>query len=650
MNRPTAAPLSIAGVVADAAWLTALFFATRWILGQTMGSSPTIWEDTLIENLFVNDCLFHNRCTAVGAGATVGIFHSATYLHFRSMLQWLGQDADATYRLFVALNAVGVVLVALTARRLAGRVAGAVAAVVMVASIGIPTQLNVISDVAFVPFLGAVFLLVAAAAVARPSLLLTGALGAVGGVMVNGYATGMLCGASALWIALLTPAPRRRTHAAVAVGSFAASTFLLSPMTWIVNAHILLSRPVGNAQHMSRPQLFAIPMAVVTAAAIGLWAFSIATRRTGLRRRLDVPAALFVPLFVPLALGTWVGRLDPQGKYFSHVIGAVAVAVGVGVSSAGAALWRRLVARLPRLAAPPAVGRALEAVVVVAAVAMIYRGGITYSPLNNVINFPVFKYSDLTAAERVIGRDHHWSWYRAFLNVRTPDELVRRAVVRWAGGWPEAGPVDALERAYLLKVPRHMIPRPMPANVTVAAATPADMTLVAFTCSWIDWREFTACVRVPGEPETCTATGIPRARDGHLDYQSGIPGMPNPGGYMAARQTLTLRFPLHPTAQCPETWVHMPQLSRLCPGRIVSVDGATSRLESDGRWVRLRLDEAPGAAPPRELAVSWDLGGPQCWNEFRGYPPFFLEGDPRTVAFVMETFDRQTGRLSRPIR
>jgi hypothetical protein len=635
-------------VIADILWFTALFAATLWIISQLMGSSPAIWEDTLIENLFISDCLVNNRCTAVGAGATVGIFHSATYLHFRSMLNWLGVDADGTYRLFLAMNAFGVVLVALAARRLGGRVASAIAAVIMVASIGIPTQLNVISDVAPVPFLGAVFLLVAVAATARPSLGMTAVLGTVGGVMVNVYATGMLCGVSALWTALLIP-ERRRAHAAVAVASFAGSTFLLSPLTWIVNARILLSRPVGNAQSMAQHHLFAMPMVWLTTLAILIWAAAAVSRRPGMRRRLDVPAALFIPLFVPLVLGTWTGKLDPQGKYFSHVIGGVAVGVAGGVALVGRGLWRWVTLRVPWFVGPAGTRAGFEGVVLCVTLALIATGRITYSPTNDVINFPVFTYRDVASAARVLGRERGWSWFRAHLNVRTPDEIVRRATLRWAGGWPESGQTDTLERAYLLKVPRHMVPQPRPANVVIAASTPRDVTLLTFACSWIDWRSFRACVRRDGSAEeTCTQSGITAARDGHLDYQAGIPGMPNPGGNMFVRQTMTLHLPLHPTDRCPETWVHMPQLFRLCPGRIVAVDGGTSQIEADGQWARLSLHGAPGAAPPRELSIAWDLGGPQCWNEYRGYPPFFVEGDPQSVTFMMEAFDRQTGRLTGP--
>jgi len=116
-----------------------------------------------------------------------------------------------------------------------------------------------------------------------------------------------------------------------------------------------------------------------------------------------------------------------------------------------------------------------------------------------------------------------------------------------------------------------------------------------------------------------------------MDYTVGVPGLPRPGLEFVARQALTLRIPLHPTAECPDVEVVMPHLPLICPGRVVAVDGATSPIEDDGRKVALHYDPSAPDRAPRELAIEWDVGGPECWNEYRGYPPFFFEGEPRIV-------------------
>jgi len=119
-----------------------------------------------------------------------------------------------------------------------------------------------------------------------------------------------------------------------------------------------------------------------------------------------------------------------------------------------------------------------------------------------------------------------------------------------------------------------------------------------------------------------------------MDYMSGVPGLPRTGLDFVARQALTLRFPLHPTAECPDVEVVMMRLPRVCTGRVVSVDGATSPIEDDGRKVALHYDPSAPDRAPRELAIEWDIGGPTCWNAYHGDPPFFLEGEPKTVELV----------------
>lgn len=642
-----AVPPSSPAIIPDIPWLVALFTAALWTICRTMGTSPAVWEDTLIENLHLDDCLVHNRCTAVGVGATVGIFHSAGYLHFRSLLGWIGLDADGTYLTFLAMNALGVALVALAARRLGGRLAGALAALVMVASIGVPTQLNVITDLAPVPFLGAVFLLLALATTVRPSLGLTAVLGAVSGVMVNVYATGFLCGVSGVWIALLMPR-RRWAHAAVSAASFSVTAFALSPLTWIVDARILLHQhTVGNGQTIDRHLLSHIPMARWTALAALAWGMSVvaaALGRPSLRRRLDVPAAIFLPLFAALVLGTSTGRLDPQDKYFAHVIGAVAVTGAVFFVEPVQAAWRWVVRRHPRLATGAPVLVALGWLAPFVAALVITAGDVSRAAQFGFIRFPTFTFRDLKSVAHVLGHERGWSWSRAAVNLRTQDEAVRRAAFRWATGWPETGAENNLERAYLLKVPTSMLPRPMPASVVTVTATRSDTTLLAFTCSWIDWRSFRVCVKTADRAEeTCTRSGLPVARNGHMDYTVGVPGMPIMDPSHPARQTMTLHLPLTMTRECPETWIQMPRMPLLCPGRIMHVEGGAAEIEDNGRAVRLRSNDPSGEDAPREVAITWELGGPECWNQYRGYPPFFVEGDPRSVAFLTRILEQQMG-------
>jgi hypothetical protein len=610
--------------------------AVLWAAFQTLGTSPTVWVDTLIENAFVDRCLRDDECTVVGVGATVGIFHSAGYLHWRALMTWIGLNPNGVYLILLTMSSCGVMLVALAARKLDGRVAAGLAALLMVISNGVPTQVNVISDVAPVPFFGAVFLFVALAAVAQPGFVMTAALAVIASIMSNIYATGLLCGFSALLITLTLP-ERRWSHAALLIGVFTVTTFALSPATWIVDGRILLShQPVSNGNAMHPRFVLAIPDVQLTGLAILAWVITAFTSPV-LRRKLDVAMIIIAPLFVPLVGGSLAGRLDPQDKYCAHVLASVALILGVTVAAGWRALWRgatRLVGLVDRGAAWW--GRFERLAPYGAAAALVlgsvsWRGGETGD----------FTYRDLASAERELGAVRGWSWSRASRNMKTQDEVVRQSALQWVTEWPEQGKTDELERAYLLKVHPEAVPNPLPPSVRKVAATNRDATLLEFACSWIDWRSFRVCVSDGDEvQEKCAQSGLPEIQNARLDPHT-VPGMPFGDAHHPPRRTMTLHLPLKPRDACPQEWIYMPRLPRVCPGHVIGAEGVAAEIESNGRWARLKRKE--GAAPdaPAEVSIRWDLGLPECSVEYRGYPPFFAEGDPDSVQLLAHLLTRR---------
>ena len=209
--------------------------------------------------------------------------------------------------------------------------------------------------------------------------------------------------------------------------------------------------------------------------------------------------------------------------------------------------------------------------------------------------------------------------------------MVTRAAVRNRFVWPGSGDDGDLERAYFIKRWSDVDAGPLPGNVVPLSSTATDVSLLVFTCSWIDWRSFRACVSRPGVPaETCTETGLVAPGDTDLS----IPGMPVVDPILLARQTLTLHIPLSPRPDCTEESIYMPRLRRVCPGRIVSVEGVSAEVDPSGRSARMKLAAGTEGQGPRELVLQWELGGPDCLTEYRGIPPFFVEGDPRSVEFL----------------
>jgi hypothetical protein len=360
---------------------------------------------------------------------------------------------------------------------------------------------------------------------------------------------------------------------------------------------------------------------------------------------------VLLPLFAPLAIGSWIGTLDPHPKYCAQVLGAVAVTLAVALvaplRAVGRIVWRRLTARRPRAASLAPVGAALEWLTLPVAAGVIAAGMVSEDTALGGNSFVTFH--DLATAARVLTHDRGWSLTEAALNLKAPDDFVRRAAYRWTTGWRPTGGEARLERAYLLKLPASLVSQPLPPDVVETTSSARDATLLVFTCSWIDWRTFQVCSRAEGSTEEhCTPSGLPAVDNAQGDDMAGVAGMPAADGRSTARLALTLHFALHPTLQCPEEWIHMPRLPLLCPGRITGVDGRTAPIEDGGQWARLAFHPGDGQPPPRDLAITWDLGGPECWRQFRGYPPFFVEGDPQGVAFLAPLLAHQEDWVSMP--
>lgn len=615
-------PTHVSGRRVELPWVAILAAAVLFSAYRALGTSPTVWGDTLIENSFVDHCLHDDTCTIAGVGATLGIVHSAGYLHWRTLLTWVGLNPDAVYVLLVAMGACGVLLSALAARKLDSRAAAGLAALLMVAVNGVPTQLNVISDVAPVPFLGAVFLITALAVLERPGFAMTAFFGVVGGVLSNVYATCLLCGPSAVWIVLLLPR-RRWAHAALLTVVFAVTTFLLAPETWITDAQLLLTHAVGgNVGSAEQPFVFSIPLIQFTTLAVVLWGITALVDRP-LRRRLDALAAIILPLLIPLVAASLKGSLNPQNKYCSHVLAAAAAMIGVVLTAAVRGIW----SRLSQLVKQPLPGllwwERLDRVAPFVAAAALLLGVVSWR-----VQTGDFTWHDLAQAERVLGSSQGWSRTRAARNLKASDDVVRQATLRWVPSWPERGPDDEFQRAYLLKVRPSELPKTIPPNLSVLSTTRSGTSLLELACSWIDWRSFRVCVSDEGAPEKCTESGMPEAR-----------GMPRADAFSAPRRTLTLHLPLKPRDECPEEWIYMPRRRFVCPGRVVAATGVAAELSDDGRWARLKRNG--GSSSDAEVVLRWEIGLDGCSIEYRGNPPFFAEGDPASVSLLATLLPRQ---------
>jgi hypothetical protein len=545
----------------------------------------------------------------------------------------------------MALDVVGV---AFAAYRLGGRRTASVAALMIVA-----TLLSAITvDSGVVPFLGVLFLGVAVMATQRPQLHMAALLGASAGFLATQHPPGYLCGLSALLIASRMPR-QRWAHMALVAATFAAAVYVLRPPGWFDTVWNQTFHPyiIGFVTPWHGFEDLPVELTLL---AVLVWGVAMLVRPS-LRPQLLVPGAVVLPLlFTLVSRALLIGWINPHGQYCGYGVGAAVICLAIVLVDAAGYLLARVGAVLERGVLDDArkhlarLWILLDTLVPYAAAVIIASGAASLDQYRNdpSLRYQVFTFHDLDSVAQALGHTRHWSWSRAAVNLKAMDEIVHRAALHWITNWPAHGEDNPYERAYLVKIPNNQMRRPVPANLVPTTSTRGNTTVVVLGCSWINWQSFRVCVRNNGQPEeTCTDSGIPTESNGHLVYANGVPGMPHTDpSHPLARQTLTLHFPLHPTAQCPDEWISMPRAARICPGSIVDIDGETSMIQGDGRSARLHFDPAAGHGAPHEVAIAWELGGPACWNEYRGSPPFFVEGEPRAV----ELLDQVMGPLQPP--
>jgi hypothetical protein len=274
-----------------------------------MGTSPVLVFDNIVDDSFIHHCLTENHCNGVGLISTKGFYHSAGYLHWRALLTWIGLKDNETFLLLLGLTALGVMLAAQVALRLQGLGAAVVTALILVCASNAAMQLNIITDLTPMLFLGDLFLATAAAAAFRPRLLTTALLGLVGAVAADFYATGALCGVSAALVALST-GRRRGWHVLVAVASFATAAFAMTPASWLVN----WDKKVNSAWGAAPPSLMPFSTAPRLLAAVTVVFAGVVVASPALRRRLYVPAAVFLPVSLSVLVMSVHARQYPQPR------------------------------------------------------------------------------------------------------------------------------------------------------------------------------------------------------------------------------------------------------------------------------------------------------------------------------------------------
>ncbi len=614
--------------------LVALALGTLVLAVRLGGTSPLWSSDTINDEKFIRTCLDQDACYWFGMGTSVEwVQHGANFLHFKTLLRFLGASDTALHWILHAMLALAVVFTALAGLRLSGRLPGVVAAM-LVAPLLLVTDLHM--DVTYnhrvLPFLGALVLLLAVRAVARGRTLDLALAAGLAGLATNVH---MECAPFAVAVPLvasLMPGGRLRA-AGIAAGALAAAAFLTSPAAWVSNLSALVHHQVSPP--LASPARTVSGFGVVAVAAL----LAVAGLAIGRPRRFPrtwlVPALLAGPKVVATEAAALLGLIEPEGKYHIEVVPVVAVALVLGVGTllavAGAA-WprgRRLTDRLRSSRAFLAPALLAPAVVIASWPVSPGRGPGSERSLTMLAD------QEVRALRRFVMTDLGWDPTATLRGLRGPlaFDALDLLVNLDPGPWRTAESRGAGRPGQVVtfaKVRAATLPDPLPPGFRVLASAGGVSLVAQVSDSWIDMARFRACSAPrssPDAPPSCVETGIARDPTAPGEAPTTLPGMPP----VQRGQDITLRieFAVHfPPNGIGVREVWMPPLAHGCSGRVDDVRGGRSRVVDGGRGAILDPD-GPGTGT---LVLEWRLGTPECGDwAYKGFVPFFAEGEPGSV-------------------
>lgn len=623
-----------------------VLLAGAWIANfLRVGASPLLWQDTLNDQRLVRLCLDHGHCSFAGAPVSFGhLWQGSTWHQLLTLFDWLGLDVSGVHLVMLVLDSAMLVLVAVAATRLAGRLAGLVAMVAaLLLADGTDQFTYMLWNFRPLAFLAASALVLSLAGASSGRLRLVLLAAATAAVSTNVHMVSGVIVALPLAAALLADGGisrgRRLATGAATLGVFLAAVFLTSPAAWWHNLQVLFQggwAPSGTATGSGGASVVAHPLVLAALTACALAAVTWVLAGPATRRGLVVLLAGFLPLLVVFIAAQSSSGINRTDRYLVPLLPAAATAIGAGCGVA--------VGRLTDKARRAQLVRKARGSMPWAAAALVC---LLPAPGAEYAGFPLPTFREAGEVLALLRDDLGWDRSTAFRALKGPDDYllletmhVTRIAMASEGTVP---PRHRHTRAYALKVRSEDVPASHP-DVEVIGTDGEFSTVVVTTRAWLDWSHFQACTRGAGA-DTCLATGLDLPDRSVMKPIFAVRRMPDAGRILD--QELVLRVPLHPPQGGPgdgsqRQRIRMPRVLDVCAGRVVEVPGEASRILDGGRAAELVLDGS--ADPPGEVVLSFRLGSPDCpRHTYRGFPPFLVEADPATMrllASMLAPFER----------
>ncbi|MBP7126767.1 hypothetical protein KBD49_10430 [Myxococcota bacterium] len=607
------------------------------------GSDPGLSLDVVGDQVLVRWCL-EGACGTVGIASSLHrIAHGANWIHFRTLWEAIGLGDRSLHLLLHASFGMAVALVAASAWRrrgpLAGWLAGALFAALCLAS---DLKIAMVYNHRPFPLIGALAAALALLAVERQRLALVVATASVAAIATNIHMATATWGPAMLAVGAL--ASRRRPWIGATVGGIA---FLLvgvgtSPGAWWNNLQVLSASPDIQGS---------MPTSSMLGTSLPAWACRVAlgialVRTVWIRARDRNPgetetllALVAAPLLALDGAGL-AGRVSPDDKYL--IAAQAATALLLAATAGDLAGWLARTLPLPDLAV--AAGRRGGPAIVLAGFALL-----ALAPANREARFlgvdglPMFRQGDLERIAGRLGKDPDFLPAHRVFQVREPNERVIRTHLDFVKDWPDrnGGPPERVWT--FLKTPAWSLPDPLPPGLESWHQDWESRLLAVTGRPRLDWERFEACEGdSSGTPDrlSCHPSGMAVKPPG--DWRGDFVTSPLASG--VGEVPRELRVPILPG---PETALASLPLVARCTATL-SVEGL-GEVPAEGAGRRLVLPAQEEGHPDARLRVRWTVGGPGCRAPETGVPPLVVEGPREAVSVLWDLLDRE-GLLEDPSR
>jgi len=599
------------------------------------GTDPGLSLDVVGDQVFFRWCL-EGACGTVGIASSLNrIAHGATWLHFRALWQTAGLGEGALHLLLHGSFGLAVALVAATAWRRRGPLAGWLAAAIFAA-------LCLLSDlkIAMVynhrpfPFLGALVAALALLAVERQRLAWVAAAASVAAIATNLHMATATWGPAMLVIGAL--AWRRRPWVGAATGGLA---FLLvgagsAPGAWWNNLQVLLAS-AGIEGTTPTPRMLGSSLPTwACRVALGIALTRTVWPRMRPRPSVEAPVLLALVAAPLLALdgASLAGKAFADDKYLIAAQAATALLLAGAVTD----LLVRVRGTLPTPSTRGPAGGLRPFLVVTG------LGLLALAPVDREARFlgvdglPMFRAGDADCIAGRLAADPEFLPPHRVFQVREPNDRVLRTRLDFRQDWPPREPGVPRRVWTFLKIPAWPLPESLPEGLEVWERDGESRLLALTSAPRLDWEHFEVCEGDAARGAfSCHPSGLAVKPPG--DWKGPFVTAPLPTSLGEVPREI--RVPLLPG---PETALASLPLVARCTATLEVEGLGEARGSPTGR--RVVLPALSEALPEARLLVRWTVGRPGCRAPETGVPPLIVEGPPEAVSLLWSLLD-QAGLL-----